>query len=94
MIAEPLVQATHRHQPQPDPSLGDRSDRRAAPRSERGQVAVVVACFLVVLIGAAGLAVDVGSWYRADRATQAAADAAALAGAQGLQDGTDPAAAL
>lgn len=88
------MQDRHRHQPHilARPTRGDA--RRLAPRSEGGQVAVVVACFLVVLIGAAGLAVDVGSWYRADRATQAAADAAALAGAQGLQDGTDPAAAL
>jgi Flp pilus assembly protein TadG len=32
----------------------------------------------------AALVLDIGSWYRADRATQSTADAAALAGAQGL----------
>jgi hypothetical protein len=63
-------------------------------RSENGQVAVVMAVFLAVLAGAAAMATDVGSWYRADRATQAAADAAALAGAQGLHLSTADAAAL
>jgi len=59
---------------------------RALYRSydERGQVAVLLAVFLAVLAGAAAMATDVGSWYRADRAAQATADAAALAGAQGL----------
>jgi hypothetical protein len=88
------VHDRHGHQPHTSASPTREDARRLAPGSERGQVAVVVASFLVVLIGAAGLAVDVGSWYRADRATQAAADAAALAGAQALQDGTDPAATL
>ncbi len=63
-------------------------------RSERGQAVVLMAAFLPVLIGAAAMVLDVGSWYRADRAAQAAADASALAGAQGLQAGTDVAAAL
>ena len=36
----------------------------------------------------AALVLDIGSWYRADRATQSTADAAALAGAQALP--TDP----
>jgi Flp pilus assembly protein TadG len=40
--------------------------------------------FLVVLLGMAALVLDIGSWYRADRATQSTADAAALAGAQAL----------
>lgn len=63
-------------------------------RSESGQVIVLMAAFLTVLIGAAALVLDVGSWYRADRAAQATADAAALAGAQGLQAGTGEASAL
>jgi Putative Flp pilus-assembly TadE/G-like len=63
-------------------------------RSERGQAIVLMAAFLPVLLGAAALVLDVGSWYRADRAAQAAADASALAGAQGLQAGTDVAAVL
>jgi Flp pilus assembly protein TadG len=61
---------------------------------ERGQVAVLFALFLAVLAGAAAMATDVGSWYRADRAAQATADAAALAGAQGLNLSTADAAAL
>lgn len=63
-------------------------------RSESGQVAVLAACMLAVLIGAAGIVIDVGSWYRADRAAQATADAAALAGAQALREGTAEATAL
>ena len=33
------------------------------------------------LIGVAGVAIDVGSWYQSKQSLQAAADAAALAGA-------------
>jgi Putative Flp pilus-assembly TadE/G-like len=61
---------------------------------ERGQVTVLLAVFLAVLAGAAAMATDVGSWYRADKAAQATADAAALAGAQGLHLSTADAAAL
>ncbi len=50
--------------------------------------------FMVALLGMAGLVIDVGSWYREDRATQATADAAALSGAQRLREGTADAAAL
>jgi secretion/DNA translocation related TadE-like protein len=53
-------------------------------RSDRGQATVLTLVFLVVLLGMAALVLDVGSWYRADRATQSTADAAALAGAQAL----------
>jgi Flp pilus assembly protein TadG len=53
-------------------------------RSDRGQATVLTLVFLVVLLGMAALVLDIGSWYRADRATQSAADAAALAGAQSL----------
>ena len=55
-------------------------------RSDRGQATVLTLVFLVVLLGMAALVLDVGSWYRADRATQSTADAAALAGAQALPD--------
>lgn len=71
--------------------------RPRAPSSasdERGQVAVLLAVFLAVLAGAAAMATDVGSWYRADRAAQSTADAAALAGAQGLHLSTADARAL
>jgi Flp pilus assembly protein TadG len=63
-------------------------------RRSDGQVVVLMSVFMTVLLGACGLVLDVGSWYRADRATQATADAAALAGAQSLIDGTAPAEAL
>jgi len=61
---------------------------------ESGQVAVLMAIFLAVLVGAAAMATDVGSWYRADQAAQSTADAAALAGAQGLHLSTADASAL
>ncbi len=63
-------------------------------RSERGQAAVMTVAFLVVLLGAAALAIDVGSWYHAKRELQAAADAAALAGAQALPESPADAQAL
>jgi Flp pilus assembly protein TadG len=57
-------------------------------RSDRGQATVLTLVFLVVLLGMAALVLDIGSWYRADRATQNTADAAALAGAQALPSST------
>jgi Putative Flp pilus-assembly TadE/G-like len=61
-------------------------------RNERGQTMVLSVLMLTVLLGCAALVLDVGSWYRADRAAQTTADAAALAAAQALPD--DPAQAL
>jgi Flp pilus assembly protein TadG len=55
-------------------------------RSDRGQATVLTLVFLVVLLGMAALVLDLGSWYRADRAAQSTADAAALAGAQALPE--------
>jgi Flp pilus assembly protein TadG len=63
-------------------------------RSDRGQATVLTLVFMVVLLGMAALVLDVGSWYRADRATQSTADAAALAGAQALPDDASNARAL
>ena len=57
-------------------------------RSERGQVTVLTAIFLVVMLGLCGFVLDVGSWFRQQRVSQATVDAAALAGAQALP--TDP----
>lgn len=53
-------------------------------RNDNGQATVLTLVFLTVLLGMAALVLDIGSWYRADRATQSTADAAALAGAQAL----------
>jgi secretion/DNA translocation related TadE-like protein len=66
----------------------------ARGRTERGQATVLTLVFLVVLLGMAALVLDIGSWYRADRATQSTADAAALAGAQALPDSTADASSL
>ena len=63
----------------------------ASRTQESGQVVVLLLAFLVVLLGIAAAAIDVGSWYRADRALQSSVDAAALAAAQALPD--DPAGA-
>src|SRR3954470_2143066 len=57
-------------------------------RDESGQAIVLSAVWMIVLLGMAGLVIDVGSWYRAQRNLQADADAAALAGAQELPDDT------
>jgi secretion/DNA translocation related TadE-like protein len=61
---------------------------------QRGQATVLTLVFLVVLLGMAALVLDLGSWFRADRDTQKAADAAALAGAQALPDDTGQAQTL
>jgi Flp pilus assembly protein TadG len=49
--------------------------------AQLGQVLPLFALFLVVLLGAAALAIDYGSWLLTDRALQNVADHAALAGA-------------
>jgi len=58
-------------------------------RSTQGQATVLTVVFLVVLLAMAALVLDVGSWYRAKRAAQSTADAAALAGAQALPNTGD-----
>lgn len=63
-------------------------------RNERGQAAVLTVIFLAALLGAMALVLDVGSWFREQRATQSAADAAALAGAQALPENTGTSSAL
>ena len=63
-------------------------------RNERGQAAVLSVVFMVALLGAMAMVLDVGSWFREKRATQAAADAAALAAAQELPGNTGSATAM
>jgi Flp pilus assembly protein TadG len=53
-------------------------------KNERGQVFVLTAVCLTVITGMAALVLDVGAWFHAQRDMQRTADAAALAGAQGL----------
>jgi Flp pilus assembly protein TadG len=50
-------------------------------REEGGAIAVITALSLTVIIGFAGLAVDVSNWYRTNRALQNAADSAVIAAA-------------
>ena len=61
-------------------------------RNDDGQVLILVAVGMVALVGMAAFVVDVGGWFRQQRATQSIVDAAALAGAQALP--ADPASAL
>jgi hypothetical protein len=60
---------------------------RAAGSGSRGQVLPVVGLALVVLIGAAALAIDVGYWRYSQRIQQTAADSAAVAGASEIASG-------
>jgi hypothetical protein len=63
-------------------------------KRDRGQAFAVTVIFLTVMVGMTAAVLDVGSWYRADRALQATADAAALAGAQALPEDETSAEAL
>ncbi len=58
--------------------------RRLHTRSERGQMLAIVAVSIVAMCACGAFVMDVGSWFRAQRATQSVSDAAALAGAQEL----------
>jgi Flp pilus assembly protein TadG len=53
---------------------------------QEGQVTVLTAVFIIALVGMAGFVLDVGSWFRSQRVSQATVDAAALAGAESLPD--------
>jgi hypothetical protein len=55
---------------------------------------VLVVLFMTGLLGMVALVVDAGSWFHSSRSAQATADAAALAGAQGLVVNTGQATAL
>ena len=55
------------------------------PFAESGQIAVLTAGAMLLIIGMAALAVDVGSLYATRRNMQTAADAAAVAGANALE---------
>ena len=69
----------------------DRGDDRGGDR-EAGVVLVWMALMIAVLLGMAGLSLDVANWYLQGSREQKAADAAALAGAVFLPD--DPARAF
>lgn len=63
-------------------------------RNQRGQAMVLTLVFMIVLLAMAAAVLDVGSWYRAHRQTQATADASALAGAQELPESTGAASTM
>jgi Flp pilus assembly protein TadG len=63
-------------------------------RHDTGQAAVLTVIFMAALLGAIAMVLDVGSWFRAQRATQSAADASALAAAQALPESTGTSSAL
>jgi len=63
-------------------------------RNERGQVLVVVALALVVLLGASAFTIDLGRRDAEERHLQNAADAGALAGCNALADGATQETAL
>jgi hypothetical protein len=63
-------------------------------RNEQGQAMALSVICLTVLLALSALVLDVGSWYQEQRETQAAADAAALAGAQALPEDASEASAL
>ncbi len=64
-------------------SIQARRRLRGKP-ADRGQVLVIFALLLIVLLGATALAFDYGSWLKVRRDYQNAADAATLAGAAHL----------
>lgn len=64
---------------------------RSLPRSEQGSVAVISALVMVVMIGFAAIAVDVGSIHYDGRRLQGATDLAALAAASNAANATQAA---
>jgi Putative Flp pilus-assembly TadE/G-like len=70
------------------PVADDTRPRPWTPRAGEGQVLILFALFLVVLIGFSAVAVDLGSWLKVRRDYQNAADAAALAGSPFLSGPT------
>lgn len=61
--------------------------RRSSSRSERGQVLIIVAFSMVVLLGIAALVVDLGMSWMLRRQEQNAADPGAIAAARYIEDG-------
>lgn len=59
--------------------------RRSSDGTERGQVLVIVAASLTVLLGFSALVTDLGILWSIQQSTRSIADSAALAGAQELQ---------
>lgn len=58
-------------------------------RNERGNVLILTALGLPIMLGGAGFGVDTAQWYLWKRELQTAVDAAALSGAYSLAQGAD-----
>jgi len=74
--------------------MGLERGRQLRLREERGQMLAMLAVSVVALIACGAFVMDVGAWMQGHRATQAVADAAALAGAQALPVDTSSATAI
>lgn len=66
------------------------TDKKQGTSTQRGSVLVLVTIGMVVLLGMAGLALDMGHAYLMKARLQNALDAAALSGAKTLDDTSDP----
>jgi hypothetical protein len=69
-------------------SARSRAILKARGASESGQALVLLTLMLAILLGMGALAIDVGNAFFAQRSLQASADAAALAAAAELPNGT------
>ena len=56
-------------------------------RETSGQIAMMTVIILPILVGFAGLAIDIGFWYKMSRDLQTAADTAAIAAVTELASG-------
>lgn len=59
----------------------NRDQMASLVRNESGTIIAPLAILMPILLGMAGLGIDIGNWYNGKRQAQAAADAAARAGA-------------
>ncbi len=64
------------------------TQRRRVPHRERGQILYMTALAMTTIFGFAGFVIDTARMYLSYQQLQATTDAAALAGAQGLPNGT------
>jgi Flp pilus assembly protein TadG len=71
----------------PEPPLASQPTR-AARAGQAGQTLPLICLFMVTLLGCAGFVIDVGNAYLQRQETQNVADAAALAGAAAIPNGT------
>jgi hypothetical protein len=78
----------HRHWPRPWRGAVACAAARRIRNEESGVVIVLVAGMMIMVLGMGALAIDLGSFYKAQRQAQLAADAGALAASQDLPNRT------